>query len=226
MELALPVVACSVDGQAGPRIPSVPATADALLLPSIAGTLSLYSDGTFLLLAPRGWRCVESYGSSGVQIRVVPADSGLTDAQVRAGDITTPAVTMDYWNGGTSGRFEVAGVGAPLFQNLVILASTLNSQFPGTNARSSPWVGETLTVVSPTLARFQDPPGTLGTGTNETGLVPGALGVQGTVRERASGFSDVLSMTDLVVLAVRLGPDSEANVPIIESDFEERSKGP
>lgn len=225
VEVDIPSVACSVDGQTGPRTPSVLATAKALLTPSIAAQLSVYSDGSFYVLAPRGWRCVESYGSSGVHLRVIPGGSAFTDAQIRAGNITAQAVTVDYWTGDTSGRFEVAGVGAPLFQNLVQLATQLQSGFPTVRIRTSPWVGESLEIVTTALARYQDPPNTSGTGTNETGLSVSAVAISGFVRQVPSGHSPE-APPNLIVLAVRLEATNAVLVSPIAADFEERSKGP
>lgn len=216
----MPVFACAVDGQLGPQSPTVPATGKALIPASQVNALALYSDGGFMVLAPRDWRCVASYGSSGSHIRVVPPDAAVADSQLRFGKIETEAVVLDHWSGGTSGRFEVAGVGGPVFRNLAQFISTVQNSVPGTQIRTSPWPQEKVQTVSAPLIRFEDPPSVAGTGTNETGLSVSKVGINGIVREVPTA-----NAIDLMVGAVRLEKSRAALTPTIVADMEERSKG-
>jgi hypothetical protein len=108
----VPFVACPRDGQSGLiGGPIKPPTNGVVpqLPPRIAAELAFYSSEDAGILAPRGWRCVGLYGSSGFQLIVAPQ-------RIRPGDflrakprrLTNGAIEVGYSYGATSGRLAVA----------------------------------------------------------------------------------------------------------------------
>ena len=102
-------VGCPADGQVGP-IPAPKNGRSLALPPRNATKLAYYADGNgFGVLGPRGWHCVELYGSSGRLLIVTPerhaADEFFGE---KPADIRGPAVQISVSTGGTSGRNEVA----------------------------------------------------------------------------------------------------------------------
>lgn len=80
VEANVPTVACAQDGQVGPLEPPVlPKSARVLVPEGTATSLALYSayEGVAAgVLAPRGWDCFGTYGSSGTTLYVVPHPVG------------------------------------------------------------------------------------------------------------------------------------------------------
>ena len=111
---SVPFVGCSSDGQVGPRPAPKQVRSTPKLESSIARKLVFYAGQDLGVLAPRGWHCLELYGSSGSTLIVTPKqhDQDLFEWKNK---IKTDAVELVLTLGGTSGRFEVADVGARLF---------------------------------------------------------------------------------------------------------------
>ena len=106
-------VACPANGMSGPEDP--PASARMPALPGAAARkLALYAAAGMSVVAPRGWHCIELYGSSGAFLLVTPGQHTAAELQDFR-TLTGPVVEMTYLNGYTSGRFDVARVLARLF---------------------------------------------------------------------------------------------------------------
>lgn len=102
----VPFVSCPADGQAGPlaaprvrQTPAVPATA--------AHSLAWYVSEHEAVLAPRGWRCFETYGSNGGTLFVAPQALSFNILLRRGASFRGPMVISGYSFGGTSGRWSV-----------------------------------------------------------------------------------------------------------------------
>ena len=105
----VPFVGCPTDGQAGPVAAPKGGPVRVSLPARVAAELAYYSSGGKGVLAPRGWECFESYGSSGQGLVVRPG------AVSFGADVEGPAVVAEFRYGGTSGRFTVARVIARVF---------------------------------------------------------------------------------------------------------------
>jgi hypothetical protein len=95
----VPFVGCRSDGQAGPleaprgKSKAVPITAD------LAGRLAYYkAEQGRGVLAPRGWYCFETYGSSGGNLYVAPQP------------IDPKAVFSDAWPGFAGPAIQLSGI--------------------------------------------------------------------------------------------------------------------
>ena len=111
----VPFVGCPADGMMGPvaaprapkHTPTVPTGAES--------RLAYYESQRMGTVAPRGWHCIELYGSSGAFLLVTPKQGIATHRFPDGRHVTGPAIEVSFTNGDTSGRFEVAKVIARLF---------------------------------------------------------------------------------------------------------------
>jgi len=115
--VTVPFVGCPSDGQtdAIPAPKGKPVVVS--LPPATAARLAYYKAETGVgTLAPRGWHCFGLYGSSGWVL--VTAPQLLTSDDFfgkHPKPLTGPAVEVSFDDGGTSGRFGVAGLIARYF---------------------------------------------------------------------------------------------------------------
>lgn len=201
----VPFVGCPSDGQQGPvgapkgqpkALNLDPAAAKAL-----AWYQAKYSAGA---LAPRGWKCFSSYGSSGVTLTIAPSGKLDDPSQPIAG----PAVTLDDDIGGTSGRFAVAKVAARVFagpEKAFVDSVIAEGIEPKENFPAAPYPADRLTAKTPTLVEFATPAGQDGLGTAGR-LAKGALPVVGLAK-----LVGAAEEPDLYLLAVRL-PAAQASL--------------
>ena len=167
--VSVPFVGCKSDGQVGPQdaptgkrhAVSIPAEA----AQQLAFYQSQYGHG---VLAPRGWFCFGTYGSSGSQLYVSsqPINSGDIFAENRKG-FTGPAIEVGNSVGDTSGRFEVAKIMArvfPAYKNFVkkVIAEGIE---PASSFPSGPYPGDKLTYKSTRVVEFETPANAEGLGT-------------------------------------------------------------
>jgi len=111
--VAVPFVGCAADGQVGPLKP--PKAVKTPLLPAaVAAQLAYYvAPDEVTVLAPRGWKCWEAYGSNGSTLMVAPSLSGID--LFSKNRLRGPFVTLTVSFGRTSGRTGVASVAGLLF---------------------------------------------------------------------------------------------------------------
>ena len=69
---SVPFVGCPAEGMSGPEPAPATPPADAFIPTPDAGQLALYAAAGLHVLAPRGWHCVEIYGSGGAFLLVTP----------------------------------------------------------------------------------------------------------------------------------------------------------
>ncbi len=111
------------------------------------------------VLAPRGWYCLETAGSSGGDLVVLP--------EPKWGGITGPAVLLHATDGGGSGMYEVAKVIArvfPAYRGFVqgVIASEVE---PASAYPFGPYPKDKLTVQRKRLVKYRTPPHSEGLGT-------------------------------------------------------------
>jgi len=205
---SIPVIGCPSDGQMGSIDPPANSTAPLDADAKIAQQLAYYrAHESADVLAPRGWHCFGTYGSSGAQLIVsaAPIDSShLADIKVKG-----PAVSITHFLGGTSGRFDVASYAARFFparapEFVANVERDLEELEPGQPRKLPSFATDTYRQVSPTLVRFETP------GSRE------GVGTQGVLVKSADPISGAIALSgddeepDLNILRVRLPPQQRA----------------
>ena len=211
-EVDIPIVACSIDGQVGPRNSTPQPTSIRRTLPGTLGSrLAAYRGlqgfPNVLVLAPRGWKCLGFYGSNGDTVFIVPPNVNPS----QEGRFQSPVVEVRVRYGGTSGRSAVASTAGPLFKIAANFVDEVEANFPTDKYRRSPWPNEEVSQISDRLLSYTDPPTTEGTGTQGK-LTASALPIKGVV-----AFTED---STLVALAARVEANDAALLPLIVSDFE------
>ena len=113
----VPFVGCKADGQIGPLDAPRGTSKVVSISPEAAQKLAYYkAEQGNGVLAPRGWYCFETYGSSGNNLYVssTPIDSKII-LTGKWGGLVGPAIQFSTEFGGTSGRFGVAEIIARVF---------------------------------------------------------------------------------------------------------------
>jgi len=120
-QTSVPNVRCPGDGQTGPYVAAKGSPKPVNLPPEIANKLAWYEykgdAGQFGTLGPRGWNCFVTIGSDGETLYVAPEalDSAKILEHKDWKGFTGPVIQLSGWDGGTSGRFEVARTVARVF---------------------------------------------------------------------------------------------------------------
>ncbi len=201
----VPFVGCASDGQTGPRpIPRAKLTPD--LPPAAAAQISYYVRPNNAVLAPRGWRCFETYGSNGQTLFVAPHPIG-SIGHIR---LTGPAVMLSVSFGGTSGRFGVAEIAGRLFPAAKPFVDRVEAE--GMTDKPffrHPYPTDKITYRSPYEALVTTPANRDGIGTSSL-LPKGALPVDSIVRLR-----DPKGDSDLIHMSARLAPQQRPLVAYI-----------
>ena len=204
---SVPFVGCASDGQLGPRKAPQGKRKSVALSPASANQLAYYQakQGSGVL-APRGWHCFSTYGSSGGSLFVAPQtiDSQLIFSEKWKG-FSGPVVQLSDSLGGTSGRFEVASIIARIFPaHKVFVAKVIAEGFaPAADFPFGPYPKDKLRYVSKEVVEYETPPQTEGLGTRfrlqkSDTVVAGAEILMGPEEE-----------LDLISLSVRLPQGSE-----------------
>jgi hypothetical protein len=165
----VPFVGCKSDGQVGPLTAPVGKFKSVAIAPQLAQRLAYYQAQYGIgVLAPRGWYCFGTYGSSGQNLFVAPAP--IASAELLSASwkgFTGPAIQLSGAIGDTSGRFEVAEVIARVFpahkaflQNVIAEGIEPAGSFP-----SSPYPDDQLTYKSSELVEYVTPANQEGLGT-------------------------------------------------------------
>ena len=216
----VPVIGCPAVGQSGPipaptRLGPAPAVARGL-----EGTLAFYMGpySVVAVLAPRGWHCLESYGSGGAQLFVTPAPI-TADALFGSAGLAGPAVVMEFINGENSGRFEVARLVArlfPAYRSYAVHVAEMDLE-PATAYPTRPYPHDRLLRRGRRTIEFATPSHTAGLGTvgqllSQEGAVQGAV----TVRRRSFGM-------EARQVLVRLPPEMGFLAPVIVHAMEAAS---
>jgi hypothetical protein len=209
--VSVPFVGCRVDGQTGPvEAPKreskvVPTSAE------VARQLAYYESEQGLgVLAPRGWYCFGTYGSSGVFLSVSPEpiDATTLFSTTRKG-FDGPAVRIDYEYGDTSGRTGVANMIARVFPAHRAFVDRVIAEgiWPAGSFPSGPYPKDKATYKSKEIVEYETPAQTEGLGTS-SGLRKDADPIRGVVIL-------VGQTPDLLRLSVRLSSSRADLTPAI-----------
>lgn len=171
----VPFVGCPSDGQAGPVAAPTGGPVRVLVPARVAAELAYYKGGKGTgVLAPRGWRCLELYGSSGQGLVVRPG------AVLFGADVDGPAVVAEFRYGGTSGRFAVAGVIARVFPGFQGFVDGVRQGFENLELPSGPVATDVLKRRGARVVEYRTPGGMEGLGT-ESWLKKEAWPIDGVV---------------------------------------------
>ena len=207
----VPGVGCPSDGQQGPVEAPKAAPTEVLASSREAQGLAYYKaeygDG---VLAPRGWHCFATYGSSGIILYVAPEALRRDDffRENRSG-FHGPAVELSTASGGTSGRFTVAKKMARLFPEYrwFVQRVIAEGMEPAKDFPADPFPNETLTYRDKRTVEYVTPAYTYGTGTDSS-LMPTASPIEGMVTLHGEDL-------DAIQLSVRLPAQSRELARVI-----------
>ena len=207
---SVPFVGCPAEGMSGPvPAPVIPPT-DARPLAAHAEQLALYAAEGMKVLAPRGWHCIEIYGSGGAFLLVTPrlyTAATLPDTN----RLTGPAVELSLLSGENSGRDQVAEVFSRLFpfKRNFIRAAADNYDTPP-HYPNGPFPGDRTIRRSRAEVDYTTPPHRNGMGTYESRLQPGNDPIVG-----LAALAQVQGVDSVMLLNVRLPPRLRALTPVI-----------
>ncbi len=168
--VTVPFVGCASNGQTGPQ--KAPKGKDlAVSIPAALAERLAYYKAKFGIgvLAPRGWHCFSTYGSSGESLFVSPDPIDSTTLfSLKWQGFTGPAVQATVLDGGTSGRFEVAKVIARIFPAYETFAQKVIAEGiePASDFPSGPYPTDKLTYSGKNIVEFETPGGAQGLGTD------------------------------------------------------------
>lgn len=151
----VPFVGCTSDGQAGHRDGPTGSPVSVSISADTARQLGWYQVAFDVgVLAPRGWQCRGSYGSSGTGLVVRPH---LDDSRI--------GVSLGLTYGFTSGRFSVAEIIARLFPSRLAWAERVRSEYGQAPLPAGPYPADRLLYRDNSLVEYETPPGAEGLGT-------------------------------------------------------------
>ncbi len=221
--VSVPLVGCPSDGQLGP-VPAPRRAVKRVALPSnFADKLAYYrpKNGPGVL-APRGWSCFSTYGSSGDTTYVSPTliSRRLLFSTDWKG-FTGPVIQMSYEYGGTSGRFGVAAAIArvfPKYRDFVTAVQSEGLDPSTTHFPTGPYKTDLLHYLKPSVVEYTTPANAKGLGTDSRLLLS------------SQPIAGVLLLTgadtDMVSLAVRLPPETSLFAPTIIQQVEREYTDP
>jgi hypothetical protein len=202
----VPFVGCASDGQLGPMKAPKGVGQIVRMDAGAAQKLAYYkaSDAPGVL-APRGWYCFGTYGSSGEDLIVSPQP-------ITWGGTAEAAVSIENLSGDTSGRFPVAEVIARVFPaRKAFVQSVIDGSASGTEFKFGPYPNDKLTVQTDRLVEFQTPARSDGLGTMGQ-LKPNDDPIDGLAMLRGP-------TPDLLMLRVRLPRELHDLTPVIIRDL-------
>lgn len=218
----VPFVGCKSDGQVGPQDAPTGIPKTITISPQLAQRVAYYkaSDGLGVL-APRGWYCFGTYGSSGSSLYVTPTplDSARLFSNSWKG-ISSYGIQLSESIGDTSGRFEVAQTIARVFPaHLTFVRRVIAEGIePATSFPYGPYPGDKLTYKSKETVEYVTPPNTEGLGTKSF-LIKDANPIDGV----ALLTGEELSLTHL---SARLSPEMSDLLRVIILQVEQDSSQP
>jgi hypothetical protein len=162
--VTLPAVACPGTDMTGQKIPPPRSALTTRLPANVASKLSFYGAyGSVVVLAPRGWKCTSVSGSNGVSIEVVNPKAGFWGVGTYK-----PQEAVSLYEASTGSNHPLY-LACPFFE--VAKYKLKGMGLAGSCARPTIY-RERLTIVSPRLATFDDPPRVVGTAVTSGGRNP------------------------------------------------------
>ena len=199
----VPFVGCQSDGQVGPLEAPKDGSKVVQISAQSAQQLAYYkAEEGFGVLAPRGWYCLETYGSSGSSLFVspVPINGTILFSDSWKG-FTGPVIQISAEIGDTSGRFNVARTIARVFPSHKAFVRRVIEEGiePASDFPSGSYPKDKLVYKNKETVEYQTPAQTDG------------LGTQSRLQKNADPIRGVAilvgSTPDLVFLAARLPSD-------------------
>jgi hypothetical protein len=167
--VGVPFVGCKSDGQAGPVAAPEGVEKIVQMDASAAEKLAYYkAENSSGVLAPRGWYCFGTYGSSGSNLFVTPQPINSADLlSATWGGISGTGIQVQEISGDTSGRFQVASVIARVFPAHKAFAEGVIKEGvePASSFPFGPYPQDRLTYRSDQVVEFQTPAHSEGLGT-------------------------------------------------------------
>jgi hypothetical protein len=197
-DVQVPFVGCKSDGQTGAMVSPKDDGSASKLPQELASRLAWFaSNNTGGVLAPRGWHCLELYGSDGSVFMVKPSAFGRDPFSTQ---LVGPAIQVSISFGQTSGRFEAAKIAARLFPSRKKFVESVMSEgvAQATDFVTGPFPYDRIRHVNRNYVEFETPPNTVGIGTLSR-LIPSNDPIRGLVWMDADN--------DATLLAVRLAPN-------------------
>jgi hypothetical protein len=199
----VPFVGCRADGQVGPVKAPIGKNRLLPIAPEAAQQLAYYKSEQGLgILAPRGWRCFDVYGSNGYALCISPRQITTSNVfSITWSGFSGPAIELVGESGDTSGRFTVARVIARVFpaQRPFVEKVIVEGIEPARSFPFGPYPNDKLIYQSKETVEYQTPANTDGLGTSSR------------LKKSDSPISGVAILTgqtpDLLLLSVRLSPN-------------------
>jgi hypothetical protein len=215
-EVFVPFVGCKSDGQAGPVDAPKGGKKAVAISAEAAEQLAYYeAEYGFGALAPRGWHCLEVYGSGGGSLLVSPEpiDRARLFSKHWSG-IPRSAVEVSVDDGRSSGIYRAAEVIARVFPAYRSIAVNAMRGFdpPANRLTFHPYPQDTLTYRSKSVVEYETPPQTEGLGTHSF------------LKKNKDPIAGVAILAgqnpDLILLSVRLPSDQIALTRVIVDQIE------
>lgn len=212
----VPFVGCKSDGQVGPIKAPSPKMKRLPISGDLASRLAYYQaqDGVGVL-APRGWYCFSTYGSSGSNLYVSPEPiTGEALFSSNWNGFSGQAIQVSISVGDTSGRFEVAKTIARVFpdHNKFVQDVIAEGIEPASSFPAGPYPGDKIIRRSDKIVEFQTPPTMKGLGTDSM------------LRANSSPIQGVAILVgeepSLVQASVRLSPSNQDLIQTILMQIE------
>ena len=164
--VSVPFVGCKSDGQTGPMEAPKGTSISVPITEKAAQALAYYSIGPGNgALAPRGWYCFGTYGSSGSAMLVSPQRIDTATMFSTWDGLSGPLIGISNWDGDTSGRFQVAEIIARVFPAYKAFATHVTEELLGGPFNFGPFPKDELTYKDDRKVEYKTPPQSDGLGT-------------------------------------------------------------
>ncbi len=204
----VPFVGCAADRQAGP-VQAPKGTSPVVRIDaSTAQRLAYYKAFGFGVLAPRGWHCFGTYGSSGSDLVITPAPFN---------QVQGPMVEVDNTFGQGSGSIKLAQVIVAAFPARRASLQEVIKEGIDAGIEFGPYPNDKLIVKADRIVEFQTPPRSNGLETTD-GLQANDDPIDGIAILQGSN-------PDLLMLTVRLPRELRDLAPIIIHQLERENAG-
>jgi hypothetical protein len=164
----IPFIGCESGGQVGSLKAPKEKGERLTVAAEIADRVAYYqAENGFGVLAPRGWYCFSTYGSSGSRLFVNPEP--INDKNLFTSDwkgFSGPAIQVSVSLGDTSGRFAVAKTIARVFPDRMEFVRKVISEGiePVSSFPTTPYASDTLQRLGKNIVEFETPANTKGLG--------------------------------------------------------------
>jgi hypothetical protein len=203
----VPFVGCQSDGQAGHLSAPRGESKVVQLSGQATNQLAYYKAAQGIgVLAPRGWYCFATYGSSGAILYVSEQPINTSDLfSSKWPGFSGAVVQLTQEDGDTSGRFGVAKIVARVFPAYRAFVTKVVGEDiePAGSLSFEPYPEDKLAYKSKKLVEYETPPQTEGLGT-QSRLQPNTRSIRGAAIL-------VGQVPDLLLLAIRLR-DSQSSL--------------